>query len=310
MSSNRADDAPRKEVKMYDPAVPVIIGYDTDDGPSHPLCDAESNNAPLLEADIRFTYEHGVIQPVSCKRDGKRLLVVFGRGRTRLLREANKRRVADGLEPWFLPVQIVMGDAVKMLALKHGENSHRREQNPMARARAAYELAQQMPEEKAAVVMGLGVPQFRNVIKLLDLAPAVAKEVTKGTISASAATPLASLSEVEQIAKLAELVAAGGSKPTIRDVKAKVREANGKKIVISVGDKKTQKRLLSYVQNLSHGNSSEKTVAWWEGVEEALKLVVGESDVNPKLMGKLDELISLMKTEKLAKKPRPKATAR
>jgi ParB family chromosome partitioning protein len=313
MSSNRADDAPRKEVKMYDPNVVVVIGLDTDDGPSHPQFDGESNDTPLVEADILFTYEHGVIQPISCKRDGKRLLVVFGRGRTRQLREANKRRVADGLEPWLLPVQIVQGDTLKMLALKHGENSHRREQNPMARARAAYDLAQQMPEEKAAVVMGLGVPQFRNVIKLLDLAPAVAKEVTKGTISASAATPLAELSEVEQVAKLTELVAAGGgAKPTIRDVKAKVREANGKKIVISVGDKKTQKRLLSYVQNLSHAsNSSEKTLAWWEGVEDALKLVVGESDVNPKLAGKLDELISLIKTEKLAKKKKPaKAAAR
>jgi ParB-like chromosome segregation protein Spo0J len=312
-SSNRADDAPRKEVKMYDPHVVVIIGLDTDDGPSHPQFDGESNDAPLLEADILFTYEHGVIQPISCKRDGKRLLVVFGRGRTRQLREANKRRIADGLQPWLLPVQIVQGDTLKMLSLKHGENSHRREQNPMARARAAYDLAQQMPEEKAAVVMGLGVPQFRNVIKLLDLAPAVAKEVTKGTISASAATPLTALSEAEQIEKLAELVAAGadGSKPTIRDVKAKVREANGKKVVISVASKKTQRRLLSYVQNLSHAaNSSEKTLSWWEGVEDALKLVVGESDVNPKLVGKLDELISLMKTEKQAKKTKPKAATR
>ena len=274
MSNNRADDAPRKEVKMYDPNVVVIIGLDTDDGPSHPLFDGESNETPVLEADVLFTYEHGVLQPVSCKRDGDKLLVVYGRGRTRQLREANKRRIANGLQPWFLPVQIVKGDAVKMLALKHGENSHRRELNPMARARAAYELSQQMPEEKAAVIMGLRVQQFRNVIKLLDLAPAVAKAVTKGELSASAATELTSLSEVDQIAKLAEL-ASTGSKPTIRDVKAKVSEANGKKIVISVGDKKTQRRLLSYVQNLSHGNASEKTLAWWEGVEETLKLVLG-----------------------------------
>ena len=301
MSNNRADDAPRKEVKMYDPTVVVIIGYDTDDGPTHALFDGESNDAPLIEADVQFTYEHGVIQPVSCKRDGKRLLVVFGRGRTRQLREANKRRVADGLAPWFLPVQIVQGDATKMIALKHGENSHRREQNPMARARAAYELAQQMPEEKAAVVMGLGIAQFRNIIKLLDLAPAVAKAVTKGELSASAASEMTGLSEAEQNEKLAELVA-GGAKPTIRDVKAKVREANGKKTVISVTDKRTQRRFLAYVKDLSHGTSSEKTRAWWEGVEEALKLVVGEADVNPKLVGKLDELISLMRTEKLAKK--------
>ena len=301
MSNNRADDAPRKEVKMYDPTVVVIIGYDTDDGPTHALFDGESNDAPLIEADVQFTYEHGVLQPVSCKRDGKSLLVVYGRGRTRQLREANKRRVADGLVPWLLPVQIVMGDATKMLALKHGENSHRREQNPMARARAAYELAQQMPEEKAAVIMGLGLAQFRNVIKLLDLAPAVAKAVTKGELSATAAAEMASLSEAEQNEKLAEL-ASSGAKPTIRDVKAKVRQANGKKVVISVTDKRTQRRFLAYVKDLPHGSSSEKTLAWWEGVEEALKLVLGEEDVNPKLVGKLDELISLMRTEKMAKK--------
>lgn len=227
MSNNRADNAPRKEVKMYDPNAVVIIGIDTNDGPSHPLFDGESNETPLVEADVLFTYEHGVLQAVSCKRDGKNLMVVFGRGRTRQLREANKRRIASGLDPWFLPVQIVMGDAVKMLALKHGENSHRREQNPMARARAAYDLSQQMPEEKAAIIMGLGIHQFRNVIKLLDLAPAVAKAVTKGQLSASAATELTGLSEAEQTAKLAEL-STTGAKPTIRDVKAKVREANGK----------------------------------------------------------------------------------
>lgn len=307
--NNRADDAPRKEVKMYDPNVPVIIGLDTDDGPTHPLFDGESNETPLLEADVLFTYEHGVLQPVSCKRDGDKLIVVFGRGRTRQLREANKRRIANGLQPWLLPVQIVKGDALKMLALKHGENSHRREQNPMARARAAYDLSQQMPEEKAAIVMGLGVAQFRNLIKLLDLAPAVVKAITKGELSASAAAPLATLSEAEQTAKLAEL-ASSSAKPTIRDVKAKVREANGKKVVISVADKRTQRRLLGYVQNLSHGNASEKTLAWWEGVEEALKLVLGEDGVNPKLVGKLDELVSLMKIEAKAKKKPPRKTAK
>lgn len=225
--SKRADDAPRKEVKMYDPKDAVIIGHDTKDGPSHPLYDGDSNATPLLESDILFTYEHGIIQPVSAKRDGDRILIVFGRGRTRQLREANKRRIADGLQPWLLPVQIVKGDSLKMLALKHGENSHRREQDPMARARGAYELSQQMPEEKAAVVLGLGLAQFRNVLKLLDLAPAAAKAVIKGDLSATAGAEMAALSEADQEEQLAELTA-GGTKPTVRDVQAKVRELNGK----------------------------------------------------------------------------------
>jgi ParB-like chromosome segregation protein Spo0J len=259
MSSNRADDAPRKEVKMYDPSVAVIIGLDTDDGPSHPLFDGESNDAPLIEADVQFTYEHGILQPVSCKRDGKSILVVFGRGRTRQLREANKRRIKDGLKPWFLPVQIVLGDAVKMLALKHGENSHRRELNPMARARDAYDLSQQMTEEKAATVMGLGINQFRNVLKLLDLAPAVAKAVTKGELSATAATELTGLSEADQTVRLAELATSAGiKKPTVRDVKAKVREANGKSPIESPAQR--MKRMLGHLDKLD--DTATKDELW------------------------------------------------
>jgi len=241
MSNNRADSAPRQEVKMYAPEDVVIIGLDTEDGPSHPLYDGESNAAPLIEADVEFTKEHGILQAVCCKRDGDRLLVVYGRGRTRQLREANKRRKAEGQEPWFLPVKIIRGDESKLLALKHGENSHRRAINPLARAREAYDLAQQMPEAKAAVILGLGINQFRNVVKLLDLAPAVAKAVSKGEISATAAVDLTGLSEVEQTEKLAELLkASGGEKPTIRDVKAVVREANGKAPLLSPAQRITK----------------------------------------------------------------------
>jgi len=228
--SKRADDAPRKEVKMYDPNDAVIIGLDTNDGPSHPLYDGESNAAPLLESDVLFTMEHGVIQPVSARRDGKRILIVFGRGRTRQLREANKRLPAD--RKWLLPVQIVQGDEAKLLALKHGENSHRREINPMARAREAYELSQKMPEDRAATILGLGVSQFRNVLKLNDLGKVAARAVTAGKLPATGATALAELSEADQEAKLSELLV-NGHAPTVRDVKAKVREANGKAPIVT-----------------------------------------------------------------------------
>jgi ParB family transcriptional regulator, chromosome partitioning protein len=272
MSSNRADDAPRKEVKMYDPDVVVIIGYDTKDGPSHPQFDAESNAAPVVEADVLFTYEHGIIQPISGKRDGKRVLVVAGRGRTRQLREANKRRIKDGLKPWFLPVQIVLGDAAKMLAIKHGENSHRRELNPLARARDAYDLLQQMPEGKAAVVMGLGLNQFRNTLKLLSLAPAVAKVVMTGGLSATAATEMSELSEEEQTAKLAELlegaVSNGGAKPTVRDVKAKVREANGKTPLLSPAQRVS--RALEQITKLDDAATKDEL---WSAIRKVRSLL-------------------------------------
>lgn len=229
--SKRADSAPRQEVKMYDPNEAVIIGLDTDDGPSHWGYDEESNKNPVLEADVKFTYENGVIQNVLARRDGDKIVIVAGRGRTRQLREANKRRIADGLAPWFLPVRIVKGDARKMLVLKYGENSHRREQSPFVRAQQAYELSQQFPEDQAATIMGLGLVQFRSILKLLDLGPAVKKAVMTGELKQTAAIELASLSEADQAEKLTAILAtaaASGGKPTTRDVKATVREANGK----------------------------------------------------------------------------------
>jgi hypothetical protein len=229
--NKRADAAPRQEVKGYDPDEVIIIGIDTDDGPSHWGHDEESNKNPLLEADVQFTYENGVIQNVLGRRDGKKVVIVAGRGRTRLLREANKRRVRDGLAPWILPVKIVMGDARKMLVLKHGENSHRREQSPFVRAQQAYELSQQFPEDQAATIMGLGVKQFRDVLKLLSLGPAARKAVMEDNLKPTAAIVLAELSEAEQAEQLTTIMAtaaASGSKPTTRDVKAKVREATGK----------------------------------------------------------------------------------
>jgi ParB-like chromosome segregation protein Spo0J len=229
--NNRADSAPRQEVKMYDPAEVVIIGLDTDDGHAHWGYDEESNKNPVLEADVLFTYEHGVIQNVLGRRDGDKVVIVAGRGRTRQLREANVRRKKDGQAPWFLPVKIVQGDARKMLVLKHGENSHRREQSPLARAKQAAELKEQFPEDQAAMIMGLGVAQFRSLLKLNDTAPAVQKALMTGKLHQTAAVELSQLSEKDQTEKLAtilETAAATGGKLTTRDVKAKVREATGK----------------------------------------------------------------------------------
>ncbi len=230
--NKRADNAPRQEVKGYDPNDVIIIGIDTDDGPSHWGYDEESNKSPLLEADVQFTYENGIIQNVLGRRDGDKVVVVAGRGRTRQLREANKRRAADGLPPWFLPVKIVKGDARKMLVLKHGENSHRRELSPFVRAQSAYELSQQFPEDEAARIMGLSVYQFRDVLKLLDVGPAVKKAVLSGDLKPTAAIEFSELSEADQAEQLAAVMATaaaiGGKKPTTRDVKAKIREVKGK----------------------------------------------------------------------------------
>ena len=231
MGNKRADNAPRQETKGYDPNKVTIIGIDTPADPSHWGYDQESNDTDLLEADILFTYANGIIQAPLARRDGDSIIIVAGRGRTRLLREANKRRVSDGLTPWLLYVQIVKGDHKKMVLYKIGENSHRRDQGPLARTRQAEELSRQYPEEEAATIMGLGLKQFKTILKRLDWAPQVQKAVQQGNLLPSAADGLSGLSQADQTARLTEVMAnasASGHKPTARDVKAKVAEANGK----------------------------------------------------------------------------------
>lgn len=270
--NNRADSAPRQEVKMYDPDKVVIIGLDTDDGHTHWGYDEESNKAQLLEADVLFTYDNGIIQNVLGRRDGDKVVIVAGRGRTRQLREANARRKADGQAPWFLPVKIVQGDARKMLVLKHGENAHRREQSPFVRAQQAYELSQQFPEDQAATILGLGVKQFREVLKLLDLGAPVKKAVMQGDLKPSAAIGLASLSEADQATQLASILetsASTGSKPTTRDVKAKVREAKGKAPLETPATR--VKKVTAILDKLEEDSTKDELWAAIKKIRQALK---------------------------------------
>lgn len=272
--NKRADNAPRQELKMYNPDEVIIIGVDTKDGPNHWGYDEESNKTPLVEADVRFTYERGIIQNVLARRDGDRLIIVAGRGRTRQLREANKRRIADGLDPWFLPVRIVRGDEREMRALKHGENSHRREQTPFATAQRALELSQHFPEDKAADIMGLGVAQFRNVLKLLDVGADVKKAVQQGKLGQTAAIELAALPEAQQSEQLAALLAAteasgSGGKIKARDVKAKVREAQGKPAMETPSHR--IKKVLGILDKLEDSATKDELLATIKKIRHALK---------------------------------------
>jgi hypothetical protein len=84
-----------------------------------------------------------------------------------------------------------------------------------------------------------------------------------------------------------------------RVARAASRTARGKGA--GVADKKTQKKLLHVVQIASHPKLSEKHASFWEGAEEMLKLVLGATDLDARLQGKLDEAVALLKTEKRAK---------
>lgn len=224
--------AGRTELPLFDPNDVVIVGHDKGyDVESHSellwACDVESNDTPLNEASVRFTMRHGIMQAPDGRRDGDKVIIVFGRGRTRLLREANKRLVAEGKEPWLLPVKIVKGDDLKMLELRYGENSHRRALDPYVRATDAQTMLDKgKTKAEVADIMGVSAQQLGNILLLLELAPPVIKEVRRGTFSQTAATGLAKLPRADQVTKMKEILG-GTVKPTVGNVRNSVRESNG-----------------------------------------------------------------------------------
>jgi len=319
-NSKRSFDFARNTMWTIDPDDLCIIGgkkmpaaergsVDTDDGEEHDLYDPRIHE-PLTEEYILNIDAHGVDVPITIAKIGDVAVVVAGKTRVRGARVANRRRKSRGEPPIKVDCKIKRGNTTSLLAAMIVENENRRDDGILAKIDKLKKLmARGVSVEDAAVIFGKKVKTVKGWLAFEDNATAETKKAAEtGRLSPTAAAKLAQIRDPdEQRTTLDRLLSTEGrvSKDAATNA-AKV--ANGKKVAISVADKRTQRRLLTYVQNLSHGQASEKTLAWWEGVEDALKLVVGEEDVNPRLVGKLDELISLMRTEaQTKKKPQPKA---
>src|SRR5271154_3135578 len=126
MSGKQIVAAKRGTSFWYDPDKLVIIGLDTDDGPEHKLYDA-SIRKPLNETTVKNYMVHGVLQDVTCRKNGNRLEVVLGRDRIRHAREAKKRRLAEGVKEFLVPIKVKRyASELEMHLAMRSENYHRR----------------------------------------------------------------------------------------------------------------------------------------------------------------------------------------
>lgn len=322
-NSKRSFDFARNTMWTIDPDDLCIIGgkklpaaergnIDTDDGEEHELYDPRIFD-PLTEEFILNIDAHGVDTPIVIAKIDGVPVVIFGKTRVRAARVANRRRKARGEPLISVDCKIKRGNTTSLLAAMIVENENRKDDGILAKIDKLKRLmARGVSVDDAAVIFGKKVQTVKGWLAFEDNATKETKKAAEsGRLSPTAAAALAKIKDPDEQRKTLEGMLSTEGRVTKDSAKSAARAANGKKVAISVGDKRTQRRLLTYVQGLSHGSVSEKTMAWWEGVEDALKLVIGEEDVNPRLVGKLDELISLMKTEAQAKKPKaPKAEAR
>ena len=310
-TNRRAFDYARGNLWSIDPFELCIIGgkilpedergpLDTVDGPEHDLYD-ERVGEPLTEEFVNSVDAHGVDTPILIVKIDDVAVVIAGRKRVRAARVVCARRKKAGEPPIKVDCKLKRVSGSGLLAAMITENEARTDDKILTKIEKLKRLMNRgVSPEDAAIHFGQKVGTINGWLAFYDNATAETMTAARaGRLSASAAAELAKITDPDaQREKLAELVSSG-ERVSARAAKAASKIARGK--AVGVGDKKTQKKLLHVVQATSHPNVSEKTAAFWTGAEEMLKMILGDKDVDTRLTGKLDETVSLIKTEKRAK---------
>jgi ParB-like chromosome segregation protein Spo0J len=261
----------RADLSTAPPEMLTIIGYDTKDGPEHPFCDVQSNAYVLEEDKIQNYYHNGCIQNVECRRDGDRYLVAFGRKRTRYLREANKRRVADGLPPMKIRFTITRATDAQIVGRVMMENLMRTEPTFQQKA----EMAQRLVEgwgyspEDVRETAGVSLATVQSWLEFNGLSDAVKAKVVSGVVSPTAALYLKDLPRAEQAGKLAELektAASAGRKVSVREARRTLNQAG------KAG------RIAPTKRELHALSASEQWADVPRHAQEAILWLLGESD--------------------------------
>jgi len=315
--SKKAFDFARNTMWTVDPLELRIIGgkklpteergpLDTDDGEEHVLWDKRILEV-LEEAFILNIKTHGVDTPILIAKIDGIATVIAGKSRVRAARAANKLRKSAGEPLIKIDCKVKRDGLVGLAGAIIRENEGRRDDDVLAKIeKLKRRMNQGVSLEDCAIDFNVGVSTLKGWLAYEDHAiTATKKAVESGKISQTAGATLARIKEPEQQKKaLEEMLANTSNGRTSRRAAQLASKNAGVARVTGITDKKTQRRLLEHLQNMSHPNASEKTMAFYEGAEEMAKLILGDDGVDPRLIGKLDELHALMKTEQRAKKER------
>lgn len=281
-------EAPRGTYFMLDPDELVII-----EDPNHHLYDKRVEK-PLTEAFIKNIMEYGVKKMIDGRKNGKldngrdRVEVVDGRRRVRGIREANKRRVAEGLDPYLIPVVLQKGSDADMDALMVLGNSNREDDDLITCAEKANRLIGLHGIDKTAVLFGKEVSTIEHWLKLLDLDDTVKEKVRSGEIAASAVYSLADIPREEQKVVLATLVADGGKTSTSVVGGAIERHNNPKLSANREKFKEARKKLLDVAWDWVEGSDTnledlKEAVEQFAAAKKALKASKKKTGRKPKV---------------------------
>jgi ParB family transcriptional regulator, chromosome partitioning protein len=195
------------------------------DDETHLLHD-ERANLPLQEPLVLSIMTHGVLEAVTCVRDGDRLLILDGRQRVKNAREANRRLKAQGSLPVRVPYVCKRGTDAKILGVM-ASTFIRTDDSPVSRAHKMQKHVDLgRSHADIAIDFGCTPKTVKETLALLDCAPAVQKAVEAGEIPAKIAKTLSALPRADQTVALAKMKELGATKGT--KAKAAAAKATGK----------------------------------------------------------------------------------
>lgn len=313
----KAFDLPRDSVYSAEPIADLrIIGgagllveeesgeLDTEYADGMPLKDLRRLKKALDEEFCANVAFHGVKIPIIIAKIEDVATVVAGKSRVRALRRANHARLERG-EPLMRVRCIIQRDTTHeaLFATMVTENNARRDDDLADKIEKAIAMIDSGKYSEQDVALHFTVKQttLRGWLDFDDHATDATKQAVKeGRVGASTAAELAKIHDPEEQNKaLAEMLIA--PEPRGRSARAAKMLRKGGAKVGNASDRKTQVTLLSFMQAASHPRASEKTMAWWEGAEEMLKLVTGSKETDEKLLKILNEARIAAKSTKAAK---------
>jgi ParB family chromosome partitioning protein len=188
--------------------------------------------------------EHGILQPLICRKAGEVFELIAGERRWRASQLL-------GLEK--LPVIVREASDRDVLELALIENLQRAELNPLEEAKAYMRLSEEfsMKQEDISRSVGRSRAAVANSIRLLDLAPELQTWLSQERISVGHAKVLLGLrSHEEQVAAGEEILRKGLTVRGTETLVAQIADSKGKEKRTKTG--KTNGRLAPAIQRLQN----------------------------------------------------------
>jgi ParB family chromosome partitioning protein len=179
--------------------------------PNQPRKDFDDDEIASLRDSLRT---HGLLQPILVRPKDEGYEIIAGERRYRAAREAGWTEI---------PVHVVDFNDQKVFEAALVENLQRSDLNPIEKALGFQDYLQryQVTQDELARVVGLDRSTVANLIRLLELSPAVQEAVRHGQISAGHARALLPVEDpVRQNVLMQEIIAKGLS---VRQVEAMIK---------------------------------------------------------------------------------------